>query len=386
MISRTEIVQPMRVSRARMHSIRLLALGSLLLGLGLAACAHAQPPPTGQQAKIAVLPFANFTEFQEAPEVVMPLIVEALEARGFSVVSGQPIEDVLYRHRVRLTTMVGTETARSLAADLGVNGVMVGMVSLTKTEGVPQMGISARLLALPSAEVLWAQDVSLAGEDYTGPLGLGTVKSLEVLASRVVTSLFVSLQTRLERQVVPPARPPGWLSFLAKSEGPEIFMDTSLDFQGVDSLAVLPFLNASERPSAGDIVTALFVSALHNTGRYRVIEPGIVREVFLRFRIRTIGAIDRRDLPPLNRAMIVQGYVLGTVYEYIEGKGLETSPPSITISARMVRAEDGKVVWSMENRRQGDDFNLVLDFDRIYSIIPLARLAVAEMVGTFSGS
>lgn len=376
----------MLVSRSRLDFIRFLAIAGLLLGLALVPHAYAKPNSSGLQAKVAVLPFANFTELQGAPDIVMPIVVKALEARGFTVVWGQPIEDVLYRNRVRLTTMIGTKTAEALAANLDVNSVMVGMISLTKGEGLPQMGVSARLLSLPGAEVLWAQDVSLAGEDFTGPLGLGTVKSLEALSDRAVKRLFSSLKARLERQVVPPAGPPGLLSFLSKSEGPEIFIDADVDFYGLDRLAVLPFLNASDRPSAGDIVTALFVSAIHNTGKFHVIEPGIVREVFLRFRIRNIGAIDPHDLLALNRHMKVQGYLLGSVYEYVEGKELETSPPSITISARMVRAHDGKIVWSMENRRQGNDFNLVLDFDRIYSIIPLAQLAIVEMVDTFSGS
>jgi TolB-like protein len=369
------------VSKGRLFG--LLVLGSLILGAVVLACAHL---PAHQRASIALLPFANFTEIQDAPDIVMPLVAEALETRGFKVVSGRPLEEVLYSYRVRHTTMLGRKTAEALATELGVDGVMVGMVSLTLVEKVPQMGISARLLSLPDAEVLWAQDVSLAGEDFTGPLGLGTVKSLDVLSARAVHRLLASLKPRLERQVVPPSEPPGFLSFLGRSETTTLFRDQRVDFYGVESLGVLPFLNASGRPNAGDVITALFVSALHNSGKFRVVEPGIVRDVFLRFRIRSVGTIDRFSLLSLNRNMNAQGYLLGAVYEFVEGKGLVTSPPSVAVSARMVRGEDGKVVWSMEHGRRGDDFNLVLDFDRIYSIIPLARLTVAEMVHTFSGS
>ncbi len=376
----------MRCSRYGMVSARGVLVGSLLvLWLVIASCAH-NPLPSRQSVKIAVLPFANFTEVQEAPEQIMPLVVQTLEAKGFAVVSGEPVEDVLFRHRVRRTTLVTAKTAQALASELGVNAVMVGLISMYQPDEVPQVGISARLVKLSSAEVIWAQDVSLAGTDFTGMLGLGTVRSLETLAARGVNRLFASLQPRLEPQAVTPPEPPGALSFMARPEYPTLYRDPSADFFGVDSLAVLPFLNASDRPNAGEIVTALFVSSLFNTGRYRVIEPGLVWEVFLRFRILSIGSIDRLELPHLNRHMVVQGYVLGTVYEYVEGKGTEVIPPKVAISARMVRADDARVVWSMEHRHKGDDFNLLLDFDRIYSIIPLARLTVAEMVDTFTGS
>lgn len=360
-----------------------MTVASIVLGASIYSCAHI---PQTQKVTIALLPFANFTEIQEAPEIVMPFVKNGLEARGFSIVEGQPVEEVLYKHRVRLTTLVSRKLAQTLASELGVSGVMVGFVSLTQADGIPKVGVSARLLSLPSAEILWAQDVSLAGEDFTGPLGVGTVKSLEVLTSRAVRRLLTSLEPRLERQIVPLPELPGPLYSAVQSEHPSIFRDPQTDFYGVETLAVLPFLNASGRPNAGDIVAALFVSALHNTGRYRVIEPGIVREAFLQRRVQAIGSIGYLDLFSLSRSLDVQGYLLGSVYEYVEGQGRQRIPPSIAITARMVRATDGKVVWSMEHRRKGDDFNLVLDFEVIYSIIPLARLMVVEMVDTFSGS
>lgn len=350
----------------------------------LGACArprHTGPSPV----TIALLPFTNYTEVLEAPDLIMPLVSDVLEGRGFTVVAGPPVEEVLYRHRIRHTTMVGTVTAQALAQELGVSAVMVGMINLFQESQRPQVGISARLVALPEGIILWADDVALSGEDFTRMLGLGTVRSSNTLSALAVRRLFASLEARLEPQEVTPSKPPGLLGWLAWAKSHKYYRSPNADFYGVDTLAVLPFLNVSSRPDAGEIVTALFVSGLHNTGLYRVVEPGLVRDVFLRYRITTVGAIDRRGRIYLNRHMNVNGYLLGTVYEYNEGgPRLTTTVPTITLSARMVRADNSQVVWSMENRHQGSDFNFVLDFDRIYSIIPLVRLTVDEMVQTFS--
>lgn len=348
----------------------------------LVSCSH-QDRLGQSEAIVAVLPFANFTEELDAAEIITPLVAESLRSKGFTVVSEAPVENVLYKQRVRQTAMISRQTAEALAKELGVEGVMLGMITSYQKEEIPQVGVSARLLAVPETTILWAYDISLSGEDFTGPLSLGTVYSIETLRQKVVQRLVDNLAPRLVPQYEPMAAVPGLVDMLTRPETPPLYRDSQADFYGVDSIAVLPFLNASGRPDAGFIVATLFVSTLHNTGRFRVVEPGIVRDVFLRYRIPTLGAINWDGLLKLRAFMKVQGYVFGTVYEYIDGVfGRRRISPEITISARMVRSNDGLIVWTMEHGREGDDLNLVLDFGRIYSIIPLGQLTVSEMIKT----
>lgn len=370
----------MRICRLRPMAVGVVLLVSV--GLGLQCAGHRQRPTM----TIALFPFINFTEAPEASDVIMPLYEEALRKKGFALITGEPMEEFLWRHRIRRTDMVGLRTVNWLADELKVQGVMMGMIHQYRSGVVPQIGLTARLVAVPEASILWAQDSALSGDDFTGPLGIGTVRKAEKLAPRVVSRLLSSLRAVPAVQLAqPPDVPAFYDNPLAQPPSPVIYLNPRSDFYGLDSIGIVPFNNQSKRRGAGDIISALFVTQLHNTGRFRVIEPGLVREQFLRFRVRARGEIDRLGLRPLNRNIRAQAYITGTVERYDEGIiGRVQSPPEVAISARLLRAQDDKIVWAMQNRHRGDDFNLLLDFGRVYSIIPLARLTVAEMVSTFT--
>jgi hypothetical protein len=334
------------------------------------------------------LPFVNFTEEPEAVEVLMPLVEGQLRERGFDLVMGEPMEDFLWRHRVRRTDMVSAKFATLIAEELQVQGVLVGMITLYRPGDVPQVGLVTRLVAVPEATILWSSDLSLSGDDYTGVLALGTVKDIGVLADRLVDKIYSSLRPVRAVQLSPPPETPRFYELKTKKPSEVLaYLNPTADFYGLESVGVIPFRNESERRGAGDIVSTVFVSRLHNTGLFKVIEPGLIREQFLRFRVRARGEVDRLGLRPLNRNIQAQGYITGTVVTYDEGiLGRLEAPPEVAIAARLLRAEDDIIVWSMHNRLRGDDYNLFLDFGRIYSIIPLVQITVDEMIQTFTSS
>lgn len=368
-------------------SSRLLT-GVALLVLSTSAVQCVAAPRPKEPLKVALLPFVNYTESPEAPEVIKPLVVEALKRKGFDLVVGEPIEQFLWQHRIRQTDMVSSRLARWLAEELQVSAVIVGSIILYRPGEAPQVGLAARMVSIPETTILWANDFSLSGEDYNKPLGLGTVRQVDVLAQRLVTQVFDSLQPIRSVQLVPSPDPPSFYNLNLMKPPPQLtYLSPITDFYGLETVGVIPFKNQSERRGAGDIVSVMFLSRLHNTGLYHVIEPGLIREQFLRFRVRARGEIDTIGLRPLNRNIEAQGYITGTVETYDEGiLGEVRAPPEVAMSARLLRSDDDAIVWSMRNGYRADNYNLLLDFGRIYSIIPLAQLTIEEMVRTFTGS
>jgi TolB-like protein len=56
--------------------------------------------------------------------------------------------------------------------------------------------------------------------------------------------------------------------------------------------------------------------------------------------------------------------------------------PTVSISARMVDAQTGEILWMAQYRRTGDDYIKVLDFGKIRSVGELTNKVVGEMIET----
>lgn len=144
-------------------------------------------------------------------------------------------------------------------------------------------------------------------------------------------------------------------------------------------IAVLPFNNISGRKDAGNIVTTTYVTELFKGGRYHVEEPGNILQFMVQERIGTIGEMEIERVMILGKRLKVHGVVAGTVEEFDDGRG---GPPVVSITARLIESESGKVVWSMQNKRRGDDYIIIFDFGEIRSATALSQRVVKEMIKT----
>jgi TolB-like protein len=169
------------------------------LSLCSAASVETDPYTKSQPVKlngIAILPFENLSDDPEASRTVTGLITDELKKRGqFSIIETDAVEEFLAKRRIRYTGAITRITAREMGEVLGVDAVLVGSVPLFSgdTNGEVIVGVAARIVSADDGSIIWADTLSYSGNDFEGLLGLGVVKSLDKLTSRVVKELLADM-------------------------------------------------------------------------------------------------------------------------------------------------------------------------------------------------
>ncbi|HSB70533.1 MAG TPA: GNA1162 family protein [Candidatus Methylomirabilis sp.] len=344
----------------------------------MAACLLLSAGTSSEAAgPVALLPFENVSGDIRSPEIIMPRIASALRDRGFEVVPPETLEPFLAGRRIRTTAKLSREELAALGREFGTAWVLVGSIDLfADTPGNPQWGVSSRLLEAGSGRILWADAAGRTGDDFTGFLDLGTITSPEILADKTVQELFRSLH--LQGGGMEPAK-----VSRSRKLARRVFRDPRMDSDPPKRVAVLPFENGTERRGAALIVDDLTLVALRQAGRFEVADAGVVQRALRSLGIAPYGGIDLESLRRIGEAAGVDAVILGRVEDYNEGlrPGASTSP-SIALDARMLETGTGKILWMGFHEAQGEGSQIVLEFGKIKSMVPLAMRVIAEMIGT----
>ncbi len=345
-----------------------------------ALCLLAGAAPSEGATRIAILPFQNVSGHLEAPPIIMPIIYRAVQDRGYEVIEANSLEPFLIRHRIRVTEKIRREQLDVLGKEFGASLALVGSIDLfADTPGNPQWGISGRLLSTDGGRMLWAGAAGITGDDYTGFLGLGTVTSPDRLAELAVDRLFNEFPSG-GAQVEPPRSARTGRS--RKVPG-RIFRDPQLDIDPPKRVAVLPFENATERRGAALIVDDLMIAGLFQAGRFEVVDPGEVSHTLQTLGVAPYGAIDLDSLRRIGEALGADAVILGRVEDYNEGlrPGTSTSP-SIALDARLLETRTGKILWMGYQEGNGEEYEVVLEFGKIKSMVPLAMRVIVDLAET----
>jgi TolB-like protein len=355
------------------HIPRALVLLVLWLVFGVAS-------GSGAATRIAILPFQNVSGHLEAPPIITPLISKAAQDRGYEVIEANSLEPFLARHRIRATEKIRREQLGALAKELGASLALVGSIDLfADTPGNPQWGLSGRLLSTDSGRMLWAGAAGYTGDDFTGFLELGTVTSPDRLAELVVHKLFNDFPSAGEQGEPPRSAKSG----PSRKAPGRIFRDPRLDTEPLRRVAVLPFENATERRGAALIVDDLMITGLFRVGRFEVVDPGEVAHALQTVGVAPYGAIDLDSLQRIGEALGADAVILGRVDDYNEGlrPGTSTSP-SIALDARMLETRTGKILWMGYQEGRGEEYQIVLEFGKIKSMVPLAMRVIVDLAET----
>lgn len=163
--------------------------------------------------------------------------------------------------------------------------------------------------------------------------------------------------------------------------GCAVFSQEALSPHASKKVAILPFYNISGYRDAGKVVANIFVTEMFKTDRFNVEETGNIVQFMIQERMDTIGEIEIERLKILGKRLGVDAVMTGTVEEFAEAGGAY-SVPTVAITARMIDSNTGKLIWSGQNKRKGDDYIIVLDLGEVRSLTALTQKVVREMIDT----
>lgn len=124
----------------------------------------------------------------------------------------------------------------------------------------------------------------------------------------------------------------------------EVGRDMSVDLDAIKRVAIIPFENHSKDRLAGDKVTAIFISAMVRITSVDIVDPGETLDA-----LAAQGA-ETKKLSPLLIKRIgakigAEAMIFGSVEEFSMEKFHSTVLPVVSVSARMVDVNTGKVLW-----------------------------------------
>jgi len=349
--------------------------------IGATACAHRAPRslPTvglaepGARPRVLLLPIDNLS-IQAAPLKELRGALERAFGERLELVSGDVLEPFLAKHRLRHTGGLDAAAARAARDELGADAVLITSLELYRAAGPPMLGLTVRLVSVGDEPViLWMDSSARSGDQSPGLLGLGREDRIERVQQRVLAQLAHGLAAFLDGGSAD-RRCDGGGRYRPKLR----FRSKAIDGSAAATLAVVPFLNLSKRRGAGETVSLEFVRQLVATGRYRVLEPGVVRDYLLRARVIMPGGVSlettRLIVGELGAGIVLSGMVL----DFDESPGVKG--PTIRFSATMLDAGSGEVLWNSRSSNRGDDGVFLFGLGRIRTPQDLTCRMVASTI------
>lgn len=322
--------------------------------------------------RLALLPIDNLSGSAAPLREMYSELSTELSARGLDFLDTAAVDALLARHRIRYTGGIDLPLASALRTDENVAAALVLNLELYDDSATPKLSIMARLVSTASPpEILWMESFSRTGHEAPGLFEQGIITDPAALRKNVFTSVADSLSRFLagngRRPLLPRDIPPR-ISF-----GRETIAD------GMPLVGVLPFFNESTRKYANDIMLLHFVQRLHASGKFRAVEPGLIREKMLAMRVimKDGVSVNQADLIANN---LLTDYVLsGRVFNYQDVQGVAEAP-YVDFSAQLIERQSKRVIWTSKSYNRGDEGVWFYDWHRIHTANRLAGSMVQSVV------
>lgn len=299
---------------------------------------------------------------------------EAELAESHQLVRTPEMRDVLRRLRIRDVKLAAPAQLDRLASELGVEWFLSSTLHEAILDPVPQITVSARLYRAGVPELAWAGFDAASGIDEQRWLGLGGTADAFELARQVALRLAESALGRA-----------GEGRRARDSDSKNGFRSRRLEASPTTLAAIVPFDSVSGPNSgvAAEIVTEATIAALYELG-IRLLSPSAVDEIQRERGRLWRGELDAPTRQALNRQGGVDWVLTGTVEVYVSERSLRPDP-RVALSARLLEAASGRILWMDGRDRRGARPGSLYDTGRIYSAGALAneivRAFVAELYG-----
>ena len=365
-----------------------------------------------KSSPVAVLPVENLSGTKVPAKRIGQLIKTELKKAGFNIIDNDILEAVMLKHRIRYTGGIELRTAEAFQKEIGAEAVLITSIELYSEMYPPKISLISRLTSTGSRpEILWMDSVGSSGDDSPGILGLGLIEDPEELLLNAVHSLSDSLDISLggaEKMgrlpggtkrdqpalivTAPDSEEKPVYNNLPIDEGdpppalvPKIFYRSPVLSPDMKyHVAVMPFLNKSDRKNAGDIMTLHFTEQLRGIMNCNVIEPGIVRNNLLGFRIIMNEGISFENAGFIFSTLETDADLIlsGTVLDYQDNIST-VGTPKVDFSVLVIEKKSREVVWSSKSYRTGDEGVIFFDRGQInvaHSLASAMARGVVEML------
>jgi hypothetical protein len=362
------------------HLLWALAFCACLL-IGLLACSspssHVREnlPLRGDTFRVAVFPLENLTGTSGPLNDIRNLLIDHLRRQDIALLEDQVLGKFMDRHRIRYAAGLDKRTAKALKEETGADGVLIASLELYSEKIPPKVALFARLVSTGDPPViLWMDGIGKAGNDSPGILELGLIEDPPVLLNRALEYLTGSLRSHLSG--LPEA---GGKKAQGKFRPKVVFRSDLLDPNKKYSVAVLPFFNKSDRKYAGEILSLHLITSLKAFENLDFVEPGVVRQELLRFRVIMTEGVSLANTETVLGALDADLVLNGEVLSYQDSQGA-TGSPKVDFSLLFIERQSRKVVYSSYSFNKGDDGVFLFDWGSVYTAHAMAS-QMARWVG-----
>ncbi|SNB47141.1 hypothetical protein [Geobacter sp. DSM 9736] len=354
----------------------LLSVICLVSGCAGARGSSSEFPGT---LRVAVLPVENLSGTAVPLPQIRSELLDKMSRSGITLCNEDSFLKFLASQRVRYTGGIDEEMSRALKEQLGVDAVLVTSLELYTEDVPPKIGLLSRLVATgESNEILWMKSVPMTGDEEPGILNLGYIIEPAKLRDKALTALVQSMAGGLAAKKEQPGVSGRFLPKVAFNA-----IDESGNQKPV--IVVLPFVNQSMRKNAGEIQVLHFVKQLVDTGAFRVVEPGIVRNKMLRMRIIMEEGVALPQVDLIALDMKADLILTGKVFEYQDYIG-GVGKPKVDFSVQLFDGAGKKIVWASKSYNAGDDGVFFYDWGRTYTAAALTeKMTQAVVNGMLKG-
>jgi TolB-like protein len=352
-------------------------------------------PPLGKSALIAVLPVENLSGGIAPLDVIADLVRLELGENGFQLLDDATLADFMRRYRIRNTSGLSASASKAINEETGAAAYLVTSLEQSQDLDDPKLSLIARLVSAGERpEIVWMGGVSLSGDGYPGFLGLDLVDDPNILLDQAVRCLVESLERSLwlgDESIRGSANkhfgcnPRGEVVASSperkgkrKYRPQSYYRSPTIEAGKRYRVAVLPFVNLTDRKNAGKIVALHFVDQLTRAGNIAIVEPGLVREQLLQYRIimQSGPSIANAEIISSESSLGADLVFSGTVFDYQDVVGI----PKVDFSVKIIHARSKSLIWSSRSYNDGNERVFFYDFGRVYT----AHRLVSEMAwGTF---
>jgi hypothetical protein len=131
------------------------------------------------------------------------------------------------------------------------------------------------------------------------------------------------------------------------------YQDEKMDFGAVRTVAVMPFANLTRDQAAADRVRDVFANTLLATGVVYVLPTGEVQRGITRTSPASATAPTPEEVVKLGGVIKADAVITGVVKEYGEIRSGGAVSNVVSVSAQMMEAATGRVVWSGSSTKGG---------------------------------